>query len=118
MFALNFYHELYEEQLKSGRKTATIRLGDKSDKYSTGQIVWITTGARYARRKKLFCAILDKVEVKPLDKLSPRDIQRENAEFRAVEDVTKLLNQIYGEQISPEQTVTIIYFSQVDEYEL
>jgi hypothetical protein len=118
MFALNFYSELYGDQLKSGRKSATIRLGDKSSKYATGQIVWVTTGQRYAHRKKLFCAILDKVEVKPLDKLSPRDIQRENPEFRTVEDVVKLLNNIYGEQVSPEQSVTIIYFSQVDEYEL
>jgi hypothetical protein len=118
MFALNFYSELYGEQLKSGRKTATIRLGDKSDKYQSGQIVWITTGQRYARRRKLFCAILDKVEVKPLDQLSPRDIQRENPEFRTIEDVLNLLNHIYGEQVSPEQSATIIYFSQVDEYEL
>ncbi len=118
MFALNFYTELYGEQLKSGRKSATIRLGDKSDKYKTGQIVWVTTGQRYARRKKLFCAIIDKVEVKPLDQLSPRDIQRENPEFRTLEDAVKLLNNIYGEQVSTEQTATVIYFSQIDEYEL
>ncbi len=118
MLALNFYTELYGEQLKSGRKSATVRLGDKSAKYTSGQIVWITTGQRYARRKKLFCAIVDKVDVKPLDQLSPRDIQRENPEFRTLEDVVKLLTHIYGEQVSPEQTATIIYFSPVDEYEL
>ena len=118
MFALNFYTELYGEQLKTGRKTATVRLGDKSSKYQTGQIVWITAGQRYAHRKKLFCAIIDKVEVKALDQLSPRDIQRENPEFRTIEDVLNLLHHIYGEQVSPEQTATIIYFSQVDEYEL
>ncbi len=118
MFALNFYNELYGEQLKSGRKTATVRLGDKSDKYKTGMVVWITTGQRYAHRKKIFCAILDKVEVKPLDQLSPRDIQRENPEFRTLEDVLKLLTHIYGEQVSPEQSATIIYFSPIDEYEL
>ncbi len=118
MFALNFYSELYGEYLRVGRKTATIRIGDKSAKYKTGQVVWITIGARYARRKKLFCAILDKVEVKPLSELSPRDVQRENPEFRNVEDVQKLLTQIYGEAITDERTVTIIYFSPIDEYEL
>jgi hypothetical protein len=118
MLALNFYTDLYEESLKNGRKSATIRLGDKSAKYTTGQIVWVTTGARYSRRKKLFCAILDKVEVKPLAELSPRDIQRENPEFRTIEDAIKLLRQIYGEEITPEQVATVIYFSPIDEYEL
>ena len=118
MFALNFYNELYGEVIRSGRKSATIRLGDKSDKYSTGQIVWVTLGPRYARRKKLFCAILDKVEVVPLSELSPRDIQRENPEFRTLEDILKLLTQIYGEPVSADQLATIIYFSPVDEYDL
>jgi len=118
MFALNFYNELYGELLKSGRKTATIRLGDKSDKYMTGQVVWVTTGARYSRRRKLFCAIVDKVEVKPLSELSPRDIQRENPEFRNTEDVLKLLSHIYGEAVTDERTATIIYFSPIEEYEL
>ena len=58
MLALNFYTDLYGEALKKGRKSATIRLGDKSDKYQTGQIVWVTVGQRFARRKKMFCAIL------------------------------------------------------------
>ena len=82
MLALNFYTDLYGEALKKGRKSATIRLGDKSDKYQTGQIVWVTVGQRFARRKKMFCAILDAVEVKPCLELSPRDVQRENPEMR------------------------------------
>lgn len=118
MFALNFYNELYGEALKSGRKSATIRLGDKSDKYSTGQVVWVTLGPRYARRKKLFCALVDKVDVKPLADLSPRDIQRENPEFRSIDDVIKLLSQIYGEQVQPDRIATVIYFSPIDEYDL
>jgi hypothetical protein len=104
--------------LKTGRKSATIRLGDKGPKYRTGQVVWVTTGARYARRKKLFFAILDKVEVKPISDLSPRDIQRENPEFRSCHDVCKLLTQIYGDPVDENAIVTIIYFSPIDEYEL
>jgi hypothetical protein len=118
MFALNFYSDLYGEALRSGRKSATIRLGDKSSKYRTGQVVWVTTGARYARRKKLFCGILDKVEVKPLGEMSPRDIQRENPEFRSLDDVLKIMSQIYGEEVSADRIATIIYFSPIDEYEL
>lgn len=118
MLALNFYHELYGEALKKGRKSATIRIGDKSDKYQTGQIVWVTVGQRYARRKKLFCAIIDNVEVKPCGELSPRDVQRENPEMRTKEEVVALLSKIYGREITLEDTVTVIYFSPVDEYDL
>lgn len=118
MFALNFYTDLYGEALRKGRKSATVRLGDKRDKYQTGQIVWVTVGQRYARRKKLFCAIIDAVEVKTMAELSPRDIQRENPEFRNVEEVIGLVSKIYGREVSGEDTATVIYFSPVDEYEL
>ena len=33
VYALNFYSPIVADQLRSGRKTATIRLGDKSGKY-------------------------------------------------------------------------------------
>ena len=33
MYALNFYSAIVADQLRSRRKTATIRLGDKSAKY-------------------------------------------------------------------------------------
>jgi hypothetical protein len=118
MFALNFYNELYGEALKKGRKSATIRLGDKSDKYQTGQIVWVTVGQRFGRHYKIFTAILDAVEVKPVRDLSPRDLQRENPEFHSHEDVTQLLSRVYSRNVGLEDTVTIIYFSPVEEYGL
>ena len=116
MFALNFYSEFYEEVLRNGRKSVTIRLGDKSDKYQGGMIVWVTVGPRFGRRQKLFTAILDRVEVKTIDQLSPREIQKENPEFRAAEDMVQLMLRIYGDDISVEDTVTVIHFSPVTEY--
>ncbi len=116
MFALNFYSEFYEEVLRNGRKSITIRLGDKSDKYSTGMIVWVTIGPRFGKRQKLFAAILDRVEVKTIDALSPREIQKENPEFRTAEDLLHLLRRIYSDDISVEDTVTVIHFSPVAEY--
>ena len=44
MFAINFYTQLYDDMLNKGRKSATIRLGDKGDKYQPGQLIWITVG--------------------------------------------------------------------------
>ena len=118
MLALNFYHDLYGDALKKGRKSATIRLGDKSDKYQSGQIVWVTVGQRFARRRKMFCAILDAVEVKPCGELSPRDVQRENPELHSKEEVMTLLSRIYGRDVTEADACTVIYFSPVDEYEL
>lgn len=118
MFALNFYNDLYGDALRKGRKTATIRLGDKSGKYQPGQLAWVTIGQRFGRRFKLFTAILDAVEVKPIKELTPRDIQRENPEFRTKADVTSLLSRVYDRPITEEDIVTIIYFSPVDEYGL
>jgi hypothetical protein len=118
MFALNFYNGLYGEVLRKGRKSATIRLGDKSAKYQAGLLVWVTVGQRFGRRHKLFTAILDMVEVKPLKELTPRDIQRENPEFRTQEEVIGLLSRVYDRPIDPETLITIIYFSPVDEYGL
>jgi hypothetical protein len=116
MFALNFYAEYYEEVLRNGRKTVTIRLGDKSGKYEAGLIVWVTVGPRFGRRQKLFTAILDRVEVKTIDQLSPREITKENPEFRTTEDLVQLLRRIYSDDISVEDTVTVIHFSPISEY--
>ena len=87
MFALNFYPEIYADALMRGRKSATIRLGDKSDKYRSGQLVWITVGRKYQVRRKLFTAIIDDVTVKPVGGLTMMEVEKENLEFRSPEDV-------------------------------
>ncbi len=115
MYALNFYNDLYGDVLRNNRKTVTIRLGDKSDKYKTGMVTWVTVGPRFGRRQKLFAAILDRVEVKTVAELSPRDIERENPELRSHDDVIGILSRIYGDLITPTHTVTVIYFSRIDE---
>jgi len=65
-FALNFYNPTVADQLRTSRKTATIRLGDKSAKYRKGMIVTVLCGARYGQRERIFDAVIDKVEVKNL----------------------------------------------------
>src|SRR5437762_1741221 len=82
MFALNFYSPIVADQLRSRRKTATIRLGDKSAKYKKGMIVAVLAGSRYSPREKIFDAVIDKVEVKTLGELSPREIEHDNPEIR------------------------------------
>jgi len=115
LYVLNFYSPVFVDQLKRGRKTATIRLGDKSMKYRRGQLVWITVGYRHEPREKVFTAVIDDVEVKRVRELSPRDIEHDNPEFRRVEDTVHFLEQIYGREVSREDLVTVIRFSQVIE---
>lgn len=115
LFVLNFYSPVFADQLKRGRKTATIRLGDKSAKYIKGQVVWITVGYRHAPREKIFAAAIDDVEVKRLRDLSPRDIEHDNPEFRRLEDTVGFLEKIYGRPIDLDEQVTVIRFSQIVE---
>jgi hypothetical protein len=115
MYAINFYTSLYEDMLLRGRKTATIRLGDKADKYRAGELVWITVGQRFARRRKLFTAIIDSVVVKPLSELTPRELDRESPELRTHEELAKFLSMIYDRPVLSENTITIVHFSPVSE---
>ena len=115
LFALNFFSPAFIDQLKRGRKTATIRLGDKSRKYQRGQVVWITVGYQHSPKEKLFSAVIDDVEVKRVRDVSPRDIEHDNPEFRRLDEMKSFLAQIYGRTIADEDTVTVIRFSQVVE---
>jgi hypothetical protein len=115
LYVLNFYSALFVDQLKRGRKTATIRLGDKSRKYKRGQVVWVTVGFRHQPREKIFSAVIDDVEVKKVKDLSPRDIEHDNPEFRRLEETVKFLEQIYSRPVADEDTVTVIRFSQIVE---
>jgi len=115
LLALNFYSPLFVDQLKRGRKTATIRLGNKSGKYQRSQIVWVTVGSRHSRREKIFSAVIDEVEVKRLSELSPRDIERDNPEFRRVEETRDFLEKIYDRPIEDDAIVTVVHFSQIVE---
>ena len=115
MQVLNFYSTVFADQMKRGRKTATIRLGDKTYKYKKNQLVLVTVGYQYSPREKLFHAVIDNVEVKRVKELSPRDIEHDNPEFRRTEEMVGWLEQIYGKEIGQDDTVTVVRFSQIIE---
>ena len=112
-FALNFYSPVVEPQLRSHRKTATIRLGDKSRKYNKGMIVSVLVGARYGPRQHVFDAVIDKVDVKRLGELSPREIEHDNPEIRRPEEMAHFLAQLYNRAVTEDDTVTVIRFSAI-----
>ena len=111
LYALNFYSPIVENQLRSGRKSATIRLGDKSGKYRKGMIVTVLVGVRYGQREKIFDAVIDKVEVKRLGDLSPREIEHDNPEIRRADELAHWLTQLYNRPVGEDDTVTVIRFS-------
>ena len=113
MYALNFYSPIVENQLRSGRKTATIRLGDKAGKYKKGLIVAVLAGARFGPRKRIFDAVIDKVEVKTLGELSPNEIEHDNPEIRHTEELCRFLGQLYNRDVVAGDTVTVIRFSAI-----
>jgi hypothetical protein len=113
VYVLNFYSPVFIDQLKRGRKTATIRLGDKAAKYKKGHVVMVTVGFQHSPREKIFDAVIDAVDVKRVADLSPRDIEHDNPEFRRVEETVHFLEQIYGREVSLEELVTVVRFSAI-----
>jgi hypothetical protein len=113
MYALNFYSPIVADQLRSRRKTATIRLGDKSGKYRKGMIVRVLAGTRFGPREHIFDAVIDKVEVKHLGELSPREISHDNPELRRTEEMVQFLGQLYNRTVTEDDIVTVIYFSEI-----
>jgi hypothetical protein len=113
MFALNFYSPIVADQLRSRRKTATIRLGDKSRKYHKGMVVQVLAGQRFGPREKIFDAVVDKVEVKRLAECSPRELEKDNPEIRRTEEMATFLGQLYNRDVTEEATVTVIHFSEI-----
>jgi hypothetical protein len=113
MYALNFYSPLVADQLRSGRKSATIRLGDKAGKYKKGMVVMVLCGTRFSQRERVFDAVIDKVEVKRLGDLSPREIEHDNPEIRRPEELAHFLGQLYNREVGQDETVTLIRFSAI-----
>ena len=99
MYALNFYSPMVADQLRSHRKTATIRLGDKSSKYKKGMVVSVLCGVRFGPREKVFDAVIDKVEVKDLRELSPREIEHDNPEIRRTDEMASFLGVLYNRDV-------------------
>ena len=53
------------------------------------------------------------VEVKPLRDVSPREIQHDNPEMRHIDEFVHFLGQLYNRDVTEEDTVTVIHFSEI-----
>ncbi|EGO62070.1 ASCH domain-containing protein [Acetonema longum] len=113
MRALNFYSAEYHSQLVCRRKKCTIRLGDKTDKYGEGDIVWITVGPRFGPRRKIYTAVIDRILFKPISQLTLEDLQGENPDISKVDDVMAFLESMYEKTLASSDKVTVVYFSEI-----
>jgi hypothetical protein len=75
----------------------------------------ITVGFQHSPRQKIFDAVIDSVEVKQVQELSPRDIEHDNPEFRRLDEMVHFLEQIYGRKVDMDDVVTVVRFSQISD---
>jgi hypothetical protein len=73
----------------------------------------VLAGARYGLRERVFDAVIDKVEVKRLGDLSPREIEHDNPEIRRADELARFLGQLYNREVTEDDIVTVIRFSQI-----
>lgn len=111
--ALNFSSSLYHLDFVARLKRCTIRLGDKSAEYPEDSVIWVTYGNRFRPRTRVFMAVVDEVKVTRLADLSEEDLRAENPQFRETADVAHFLSQVYDRRIGPDDTVTVVYFSEL-----
>ena len=76
-------------------------------------IVSVLAGARFSPRQHIFDAVIDKVDVKMLVDLSPREIEHDNPEIRHTEELCRWLGQLYNREVDENATVTVIRFSAI-----
>jgi hypothetical protein len=73
----------------------------------------VLVGARFGPRQHVFDAVIDKVEVKQLSELSPREIEHDNPEIRHTDEMARWLGQLYNREVAEDDTVTVIRFSAI-----
>ena len=115
MRALNFQAAKHKKMLMERTKNCTVRIGDVSKLYPEGSIVWMTAGKKGEPKHKLYAAYLDKVMVKTMGTLTLHDLDHQNPEINSKEELVKDFENIYQRRILMEDTVTVIYFTEVHE---
>ena len=115
MMSLNFQAEKHAKMLAARTKRCTVRLADVSKQFPENSIVWITTGKKFEPKQRLYTAFLDKVRVKTMADLTSADLGQQNPEINSREELITDFEHIYKKRITMEDTVTVIYFTEVHE---
>ncbi|MCC5467779.1 ASCH domain-containing protein [Pelosinus baikalensis] len=113
MFALNFLSPHNEKLLMNRKKNVTIRLGDIRDTYPENSVVWLTVGKKNSAKRRIYTAIIDKAITKKFSELTTQDLSQQNPDIKTVEELINFFEIIYEKTIHIEDTVTVIYFSEI-----
>jgi hypothetical protein len=65
--------------------------------------------------KKIYTAVIDRVFVKPICQLTAEDLHGENPDLTNVDDLVVFLQSIYDKPLTPNDIVTVVYFSEIIE---
>ena len=115
MMSLNFQAAKHEKMIVARTKNCTVRLGDVSKLYPEGSVVWITTGKKGEPKRKLYTAYQDKVRLKTMAALTSEDLGHQNPEINSREELIADFEVIYKRRIMMDDTVTVIYFTEIHE---
>lgn len=113
MMALNFQAPKHARMLRERTKDCTVRLGDRTKNYPEGSVVWVTTGPKFKPKEKLFMAFIDKVRVKTMEQLTSEDLEHQNPEISTREELIRDFEQLYRKCVTMQDTVTVIYFTEI-----
>lgn len=67
------------------------------------------------QKRKLYTAFIDRAQVKTIADLTSNDLGHQNPDIKTKEELIADFEVIYKKRITPEDTVTVIYFSEVTE---
>lgn len=115
MQALNFSGSRCQFLLFNSNQMCTIRLGDKTDRYAEGDIVYIISEKKNIGKVRIYLAYIDKVIVKPVAQLTSQDLRGECPKLTNLEEFVSWFTDIYEQEICLTDLVTVIYFSEVIE---
>ena len=113
MMALNFKERKHREMLMARSKNCTVRLGDVTALYPESSVVWITVGKRDEPKDFLYRAFIDKVRAKTMGTLTTTDLGHQNPDINTKEELMRDFEEIYKRRITPDDVVTVIYFSEI-----
>ncbi|WP_094606532.1 hypothetical protein SPSIL_057140 [Sporomusa silvacetica DSM 10669] len=113
MQAINFTLPESYNALQARNTVCTIRYGDITERYSEGQVINITFGDTYKKKKKVFTAYIDKVLVKPIRLLTGRELNGENHKLNTNEEFLAWYRSTFKKPMNRSDVVTVIYFSEI-----
>jgi len=113
MIQLNLY-PYYEELITSQKKTTTIRLGDKTDRFRIGEEISITVGWDEKEGVVINNGKIVDVRLKKINELNDNDLNGESPDCVFKDSVKYVISSIYRKIVNDDDLVTIVKWAYKD----